>query len=151
MSAIKVAWAEPHLPWRTSGTRPCPNSIARHTGEEILLARNGKPRAPLVPLPDDRRIFRVSGKGGTAGSERVATSTRHGVAQFSTSSTAVRGETDARYHAFMWWDENRLPGPVTRLIQEADDVDVSTVTAWEIAIKSALGKIGTGYGRGGSG
>jgi PIN domain nuclease of toxin-antitoxin system len=44
-------------------------------------------------------------------------------------------------HAFIWWDENRLPGDVTRLIKEADDVYVSAVTAWEIAIKSALGKI----------
>ena len=44
-------------------------------------------------------------------------------------------------HAFIWWDEDRLPAPVTRLIKEADDVYVSAVTAWEIAIKSALGKI----------
>jgi len=32
-------------------------------GEEIILARNGKPRARLVPLPDDRRGLRVPGKG----------------------------------------------------------------------------------------
>jgi PIN domain nuclease of toxin-antitoxin system len=44
-------------------------------------------------------------------------------------------------HAFIWWDENRLPAGVTRLIQEADAVYVSAVSAWEIAIKSALGKI----------
>lgn len=44
-------------------------------------------------------------------------------------------------HAFIWWDNGRLPGRVTAQIQEADEVYVSAVTAWEIAIKSALGKI----------
>ncbi len=32
-------------------------------GEEIVLARNGKPRARLVPLAEDRRALRVPGKG----------------------------------------------------------------------------------------
>ena len=32
-------------------------------GEEIVLARNGKPRARLVPLVEDRRTLRVPGKG----------------------------------------------------------------------------------------
>jgi prevent-host-death family protein len=32
-------------------------------GEEIVLARNGKPRARLVPLADNRRLLRVPGKG----------------------------------------------------------------------------------------
>ena len=32
-------------------------------GEEIVLARNGKPRARLVPLADARRTLRVPGKG----------------------------------------------------------------------------------------
>ena len=32
-------------------------------GEEIVLARNGKPRARLVPLSDESRALRVPGKG----------------------------------------------------------------------------------------
>jgi PIN domain nuclease of toxin-antitoxin system len=44
-------------------------------------------------------------------------------------------------HAFVWWDDGRLPRAVTRRIQRAEDVLVSAVTAWEIAIKSALGKM----------
>ena len=44
-------------------------------------------------------------------------------------------------HAFIWWDSGRLPKPVTLHVQNADEVYVSAVTAWEIAIKSALGKI----------
>jgi PIN domain nuclease of toxin-antitoxin system len=44
-------------------------------------------------------------------------------------------------HAFVWWDDGRLPSAVARRIQRAEDVLVSAVTAWEIAIKSALGKM----------
>ena len=32
-------------------------------GEEIVLARNGKPRARLVPLASPQRALRVPGKG----------------------------------------------------------------------------------------
>jgi PIN domain nuclease of toxin-antitoxin system len=44
-------------------------------------------------------------------------------------------------HAFIWWDNGRLPKGVVRRIQRAEDVLVSAVTAWEIAIKSALGRM----------
>lgn len=44
-------------------------------------------------------------------------------------------------HTFIWWDDDALPKRVTAAIQAADEVYVSAVTAWEIAIKSALGKI----------
>jgi PIN domain nuclease of toxin-antitoxin system len=44
-------------------------------------------------------------------------------------------------HALVWWDNGRLPRAVATAIREADEVHVSAVTAWEIAIKSALGKI----------
>ncbi len=44
-------------------------------------------------------------------------------------------------HALIWWDEDRLPRGVASRIRAADEVHVSAVTAWEIAIKSALGKI----------
>jgi PIN domain nuclease of toxin-antitoxin system len=44
-------------------------------------------------------------------------------------------------HTLIWWDNDRLPPRVTRMIESADEVWVSAVTAWEIAVKSALGKI----------
>jgi PIN domain nuclease of toxin-antitoxin system len=44
-------------------------------------------------------------------------------------------------HTFVWRDNARLPKAVVRRIQRAEDVLVSAVTAWEIAIKSALGKM----------
>ncbi|MCC6849478.1 MAG: type II toxin-antitoxin system VapC family toxin [Deltaproteobacteria bacterium] len=44
-------------------------------------------------------------------------------------------------HTFIWWDNARLPKRVTTQIQRADEVYVSAVTAWEIAIKTALGKL----------
>jgi PIN domain nuclease of toxin-antitoxin system len=44
-------------------------------------------------------------------------------------------------HTLIWWDDDRLPRRVTAAIQEADLVFVSAATAWEIAIKSALGKL----------
>lgn len=44
-------------------------------------------------------------------------------------------------HAFVWWDNAKLPKAVVARIRKATDVYVSAATAWEIAIKSALGKI----------
>jgi PIN domain nuclease of toxin-antitoxin system len=44
-------------------------------------------------------------------------------------------------HAFIWWDDGKLPQPVVRRIQRADQVFVSAVSAWEIAIKAGLGKM----------
>ena len=44
-------------------------------------------------------------------------------------------------HAFVWWDEGRLPATLVRRIRAADEVWVSAASAWEIAIKAALGKI----------
>lgn len=44
-------------------------------------------------------------------------------------------------HAFLWWDEGKLPAKVVRRIRAAETVQVSAVSAWEIAIKAGLGKI----------
>jgi prevent-host-death family protein len=53
-NVINVAEAKAHLP----------ELIERAAqGEEIILARAGKPRAMLVPLPPDPRGLRVPGKG----------------------------------------------------------------------------------------
>lgn len=51
---VNIAEAKAHLP----------DLIERAAaGEEIVLARAGKPRARLVPLDDDRKRLRVPGKG----------------------------------------------------------------------------------------
>ena len=44
-------------------------------------------------------------------------------------------------HTLIWWDDDRLPRRVTAAIRNADVVFISAVTAWEIALKSALGKL----------
>jgi PIN domain nuclease of toxin-antitoxin system len=47
--------------------------------------------------------------------------------------------------ALIWWDANdpRLGGNARAAIQNASDVYVSAASAWEIAIKVALGKLRT--------
>ena len=44
-------------------------------------------------------------------------------------------------HTLIWWDDDELPRRVTDVIRNADMVFVSAATAWEMAIKSALGKL----------
>lgn len=44
-------------------------------------------------------------------------------------------------HALLWWHDGTLPSAVVRRVQTAEDVQVSAASAWEIAIKSALGKL----------
>jgi PIN domain nuclease of toxin-antitoxin system len=44
-------------------------------------------------------------------------------------------------HTFLWWDDDKLPIGVVERIRAADCVFVSAATAWEIAIKAALGKL----------
>ena len=44
-------------------------------------------------------------------------------------------------HTFVWWDNDELPAAVRDRIRSAEIVCVSAASAWEIAIKSALGKI----------
>ena len=47
--------------------------------------------------------------------------------------------------AFIWWDSNdpRLGGKARAAIQDASDVYVSAASAWEIVIKTGLGKLRT--------
>jgi Uncharacterized protein conserved in bacteria len=47
--------------------------------------------------------------------------------------------------ALIWWDSNdpRLGGRARAAIGEATDVYVSTASAWEIVIKTAIGKLRT--------
>jgi PIN domain nuclease of toxin-antitoxin system len=45
-------------------------------------------------------------------------------------------------HVLIWWDEGRRLAPAARrAIEEADVVYVSAATAWEVAIKTGLGRL----------
>lgn len=46
-------------------------------------------------------------------------------------------------HVLLWWREasSRIDGEARRSIATADDVFVSAASAWEVAIKVALGKL----------
>lgn len=46
-------------------------------------------------------------------------------------------------HVFLWWrgDPGRLPAPVLEAVAGADLVFVSAASAWEAAIKVALGRL----------
>jgi prevent-host-death family protein len=103
-------------------------------GEEIVIARNGEPRARLVPLPAARKRvpgFRRASAGAMAGRIRGATSQM----------TRLLLDTSV----LIWWEQNdpRLGGNARAAIQNAESVYVSAASAWEITIKSALGKLRT--------
>jgi PIN domain nuclease of toxin-antitoxin system len=45
-------------------------------------------------------------------------------------------------HVLIWWDEGRrIAAEARQAIQEADAVYVSAASAWEVAIKTALGRL----------
>jgi PIN domain nuclease of toxin-antitoxin system len=45
-------------------------------------------------------------------------------------------------HVLIWWDEGRrLTARARRAIEEADTVYVSAASAWEVAIKTGLGRL----------
>jgi PIN domain nuclease of toxin-antitoxin system len=45
-------------------------------------------------------------------------------------------------HVLIWWDEGRrLAAGARRAIEQADTVYVSAASAWEVAIKTALGRL----------
>lgn len=47
-------------------------------------------------------------------------------------------------HVFIWWDAGRgLDDTLIHTLQTADQVYVSAVTGWEIAIKASLGRLTT--------
>jgi PIN domain nuclease of toxin-antitoxin system len=47
-------------------------------------------------------------------------------------------------HVLIWWDEGaRLSRNAVAAIREADQVYVSAVTGWEVAIKTAVGRLQT--------
>ena len=47
-------------------------------------------------------------------------------------------------HVLIWWDEGaRLSAEADRAIRAADQVYVSAVSGWEVAIKSSLGRLKT--------
>jgi PIN domain nuclease of toxin-antitoxin system len=45
-------------------------------------------------------------------------------------------------HVLIWWDEGRrITAEARRAIEEADSVYVSAASAWEVAIKTGLGRL----------
>ena len=45
-------------------------------------------------------------------------------------------------HVLIWWDEGRrIAAAARQAIEEADAVYVSAASAWEVAIKTALGRL----------
>lgn len=45
-------------------------------------------------------------------------------------------------HILIWWDEGRrITAQARRAIEEADTVYVSAASAWEVAIKTGLGRL----------
>jgi PIN domain nuclease of toxin-antitoxin system len=45
-------------------------------------------------------------------------------------------------HILIWWDEGRrIAAQARRAIEEADTVYVSAASAWEVAVKIALGRL----------
>ena len=45
-------------------------------------------------------------------------------------------------HVLIWWDEGRrIAAAARQAIEEADSVYVSAVSAWEVAIKTGLGRL----------
>jgi PIN domain nuclease of toxin-antitoxin system len=44
-------------------------------------------------------------------------------------------------HVLIWWEERRLAAEARRAIEEADAVYVSAASAWEVAIKTGLGRL----------
>jgi PIN domain nuclease of toxin-antitoxin system len=45
-------------------------------------------------------------------------------------------------HVLIWWDEGRrIAAEARQAIEEADAVYVSSASAWEVAIKTALGRL----------
>ena len=45
-------------------------------------------------------------------------------------------------HILIWWDEGRrIAAEARRAIEQADAVYVSAASAWEVAIKTALGRL----------
>ena len=45
-------------------------------------------------------------------------------------------------HVLIWWDEGRrIAAEARQAIEEADSVYVSAVSAWEVAIKTGLGRL----------
>jgi PIN domain nuclease of toxin-antitoxin system len=45
-------------------------------------------------------------------------------------------------HVLIWWDEGRrIAAEARRAIEEADTVYVSAASAWEVAVKTGLGRL----------
>ena len=114
-------------------------------GEEIVIAKAGKPKAKLVPYdgPLKKRVVdrtcSASPIWPTIGTGRCRRTSRN--ISTARATRAVRLLLDT--HMFLWWD--RQPRGVSPPLRAAiagrsNDIFVSAATVWEIAIKRARGK-----------
>jgi prevent-host-death family protein len=111
-------------------------------GEEIVIAKAGKPKAKLFRI--GRREKSVALGRTCSGSPTlpmISTGLSHPSCR-STSSRFVRLLIDA--HILIWADERRrlIVQPLRAAMRdEANELVVSEATIWEIAIKRAIGKL----------
>ncbi len=119
--------------------------IARvQQGDEVILAKAGKPVAKLVLLhrgrPKPRPRFH---EGGNLDRARFrSTAGRYGGGLRLAGTWQVNFLLDT--HLLLWWLSNSslLPAQARRLIADPDNtIFVSAVNHWEVALKSSIGKL----------
>ena len=106
-------------------------------GEEIVLRRGSKRVARLVPEPAihdqaARRVERPSPDRGRL--RRTAARVRR---------PAPLSDLLLDTHVVLWWlaDDPRLGAAIRDEVMRASAVHVSAATTWEVAIKSAIGRL----------
>lgn len=107
-------------------------------GEEIVIAKAGRPVAKLVPIePKPKRRFPGSAKDKiwmAPDFDDYDAGTRE----------ALRVKVLLDTPVFLWWvmEDERLSGRARRLIGSGgNDVFLSAVSAWEIVAKAATGRL----------
>jgi prevent-host-death family protein len=111
-------------------------------GEEITIAKSGKPKARLVPLtPEDTRHLRVPGKGKGQGcvAPGFDAPLPPEVLRLFWNRARVRLIFDT--NALIRWHRDELRSEAVVAVRQADLVAVSAVSAWEIGIKHSLRKL----------
>ncbi len=110
-------------------------------GEEVVIARGKKPVVKLVPIGDAVRERRPGGFEGkfTYDDDVFAPLTDEQMKEL-----RVRMNLLVDSHALLWWLDrpDRLSQRATRAIQDhKNQVIVSSVIAWELAIKVNAGRL----------
>ena len=114
-------------------------------GEEIIIAKAGRPRARLVSMGrpgKPRRAGRLEGAGRHC--RQLRCSPAEEAARRFSKRWRVRLLLDT--HVFLWWlaDDDRLKKAEREAIRDQEnDVYLSAASIWEIVIKQALGRLRT--------